>query len=255
MYTLKLAVVALSSLSLVAAFTKTCPAGKYINDNGNCAPCEPGTYNPAQVTSQNPTKCTACPAGSFSANSGAKKCCSCCQGFFAAGKSNTQCTQCPAAKPFSGAGSVAKNDCTKAQSKNSGALATCDAVAANTCPVVKATTPSQRLTRRSTGSRCARGYEKCPHWSGRGGDECVDVANDPESCGGCVGLESTDDAVGIDCTSLPGVSISRCGKGKCIIDSCRKGFALSNNGTACTPNGDAHAALFQQNLVDPLLSQ
>ncbi|KAG8999661.1 Dihydroxyacetone synthase [Tulasnella sp. JGI-2019a] len=81
-----------------------------------------------------------------------------------------------------------------------------------------------------------RGYKKCFYYSGIGGFECVDIARDPESCGGCVAPEGVPQAtrtnedehraetIGRDCTAIPGVSITTCHRGQCVIQTCRKQY-------------------------------
>lgn len=64
--------------------------------------------------------------------------------------------------------------------------------------------------------------------SGRGGFDCVDVANDPESCGDCVapfgsGVTSEDgeEYTGQDCTAIQGVSVAGCRRGSCYVGEYR----------------------------------
>ncbi|WVR09138.1 hypothetical protein IAU60_006200 [Kwoniella sp. DSM 27419] len=49
---------------------------------------------------------------------------------------------------------------------------------------------------------------------------CTDISSSLSSCGGCPGE-------GIDCGAIPGVSEVRCVMGSCVIDSCRRGYAIS----------------------------
>jgi len=62
--------------------------------------------------------------------------------------------------------------------------------------------------------------------------ECVDTRTNLESCGGCVvpyslGSTSKEVELGVDCTTLPGVSDVGCHRGKCIVRKCRKGYQLA----------------------------
>ncbi|KAG9000176.1 hypothetical protein FRB90_011874, partial [Tulasnella sp. 427] len=61
--------------------------------------------------------------------------------------------------------------------------------------------------------------------------DCIDTENDPESCGGCLSLDETGS--GKDCTAIKGVSVVRCVSHSCVIDSCRKGWVKSLDGTSC----------------------
>ncbi|KAG8996019.1 hypothetical protein FRB93_000981 [Tulasnella sp. JGI-2019a] len=80
---------------------------------------------------------------------------------------------------------------------------------------------------------CPQGHQQCFLYSGIGGFECVDIRNDPESCGGCV--SGGDDDEGQDCTAIPGVNIVKCRQKKCAIESCRRGFQKAENGKSCEP--------------------
>lgn len=100
--------------------------------------------------------------------------------------------------------------------------------------------------------KCSNGFTSCPRFSGRGGVDCVDTENDPESCGGCLSLDG--EGPGTDCTAIQGNSATRCVKGSCVIgkslagvlsprriaaltlvslDSCRKGWVKSLDGSSC----------------------
>ncbi|KAG8910582.1 hypothetical protein FRC01_006249 [Tulasnella sp. 417] len=104
----------------------------------------------------------------------------------------------------------------------------------NVCPNPNGGGPvGSPITTRKRGLQCTRGFESCPHYSGRGGVECVDTQSDPESCGGCVSVDGKGS--GTDCTALEGVSVTRCAKGSCVIDACKKGYAKSLDGSSCVP--------------------
>ncbi|KAI5449832.1 hypothetical protein NCC49_004043 [Naganishia albida] len=62
------------------------------------------------------------------------------------------------------------------------------------------------------------------------GYECVDVATDMESCGGCQ-FPIMGEARGEDCTAKAGVDNVSCVAGQCRASSCMRGFKL--NGTEC----------------------
>ncbi|KAG8898502.1 hypothetical protein FRC00_002725, partial [Tulasnella sp. 408] len=154
--------------------------------------------------------------------------------------------------PYSFPQSDQNNDCTDTQGTRPDPVTTCDMVATNVCPNPTGTGPTGTAITRKKRMHCTRGLESCPHYSGRGGFECVDTRNDPESCGGCVSLDGKGS--GTDCTAIDGVSVARCAKGSCVIgqypgispsltrtyrlapvaDACRKGYAKSLDGSSCT---------------------
>ncbi|KAG8958012.1 hypothetical protein FRC03_009539 [Tulasnella sp. 419] len=68
---------------------------------------------------------------------------------------------------------------------------------------------------------------------GRGGYDCVDVANDLESCGGCMDFTDSPDS-GKDCTAIEGANAIQCVKGKCVVHSCKPGYQLNSAG-GCDP--------------------
>ncbi|KAK1922472.1 hypothetical protein DB88DRAFT_495222 [Papiliotrema laurentii] len=49
---------------------------------------------------------------------------------------------------------------------------------------------------------------------------CTDIMSSLGSCGGCPGVAE-------DCGSLPGVDEVRCERGRCVIDSCIRGYTLA----------------------------
>ncbi|KIO28221.1 hypothetical protein M407DRAFT_22554 [Tulasnella calospora MUT 4182] len=105
-------------------------------------------------------------------------------------------------------------------------------VSDNVCPNTTGSGPvGTAISRKKRDLRCAQGFTACPRYSGRGGFDCVDTENDPESCGGCVGLDG--EGTGTDCTATKGASVTRCVKRSCVVDSCRKGWVKSIDGTSC----------------------
>ncbi|CAK9785089.1 hypothetical protein CC85DRAFT_313086 [Cutaneotrichosporon oleaginosum] len=59
--------------------------------------------------------------------------------------------------------------------------------------------------------------------------ECLDTTTELEACGGCPNGNFLNGTVsGIDCTSLPGVSLGgiSCVDGQCVASACRSGFKL-----------------------------
>ncbi|KAG8943610.1 hypothetical protein FRC04_002771 [Tulasnella sp. 424] len=105
-------------------------------------------------------------------------------------------------------------------------------VADNVCPNPTGDGPiGTAISRKKRSIKCTKGFDACPRYSGRGGFDCIDTENDPESCGGCLGLDGSGS--GTDCTAIKGVSVTRCVKRSCVIDSCRKGWAKSLDGASC----------------------
>ncbi|WWC86265.1 uncharacterized protein L201_001138 [Kwoniella dendrophila CBS 6074] len=86
---------------------------------------------------------------------------------------------------------------------------------------------------------CPIGLEKCSIGSSLTSSplqfECVNTKSDIESCGGCMYSSSLNESKkqGTDCTSLAGTNGVSCLNGSCKIQTCIKGFKLSNNGTSC----------------------
>ncbi|WOO82761.1 Protein priA [Vanrija pseudolonga] len=68
--------------------------------------------------------------------------------------------------------------------------------------------------------------------------ECVDTAEELESCGGCVhgeyGVMANVTMFGQDCTAIPGVAEVACVLGNCDVRSCQRGLTLKNG--ACVRN-------------------
>ncbi|KAI0345798.1 hypothetical protein BDW22DRAFT_1353395 [Trametopsis cervina] len=90
---------------------------------------------------------------------------------------------------------------------------------------------------------CAFGLHHCPvygQWQ-KGtflkGFECIDTQHELESCGGCVHNDSPDGEVnnrgGQDCSAITGVDTVRCVQGRCVIDKCAWGYAISADKLHC----------------------
>ncbi|EIM81346.1 uncharacterized protein STEHIDRAFT_66492, partial [Stereum hirsutum FP-91666 SS1] len=63
--------------------------------------------------------------------------------------------------------------------------------------------------------------------------ECVNTANDLESCGGCALPLSPYQKIGQDCTAIPGVADVQCLSSSCVIHRCTPGFAPADDAPAC----------------------
>ncbi|TFK48053.1 hypothetical protein OE88DRAFT_598954 [Heliocybe sulcata] len=227
-----------------------CPAGSYCNSNTNAAPtlCEPGRFSANPGAKQD---CDRCPRGTFSSISGATKCCTCCSGYYNDQVGQPSCFKCPNKGNFqqgwSPAGSISPLQCIATD----GALSSCSQDSSGTCPAAGGAVSSQLRRAATTGGYCGKsGYKSCPVWnaitsnSGHGTQttmykyECVNIASDVESCGGCVddprgGNRSADG--GRDCSAIPNVDDVICSRGSCNILKCSKGSVLSADKENCVP--------------------
>ncbi|KAG8943611.1 hypothetical protein FRC04_002772 [Tulasnella sp. 424] len=160
-------------------------------------------------------------------------------GWYSDSTGSTSCAQCPAGMLYSAVGSDDSSDCKSFQGSGPDMLPdrplSCSMVADNDCPNPTGNGPQgTAISRKRHNVQCTKGFEACPLYSGRVGFDCVDTENDPESCGGCLGLDG--EGPGTDCTAIKGVSVTRCVKRSCVIDSCRKGWVKSFDGTSCVSN-------------------
>ncbi|KIO28224.1 hypothetical protein M407DRAFT_22557 [Tulasnella calospora MUT 4182] len=222
-----------SRSTAVGSLCRECPAGQEsTSDHKSCQKCSPGKFNPTLGA-----MCQECPAGQFNNVSGAKSCCDCCAGWYTSSKGSTSCTQCSQLEynpptRYGPVGSNSSGNCQVSKGTLPDYTTTCNMVASNSCP---STTPGgprgSLITRKRRDMQCPNGFDACSRYSGRGGFDCVDTQSDPESCGGCVGLDGK--GTGTDCTAIKGVSVTRCVKRSCVIDSCRKGWVKSLGGASC----------------------
>ncbi|KAG8902046.1 Dihydroxyacetone synthase [Tulasnella sp. 408] len=208
-----------------------CPAGQEVrNDHKGCDKCEKGEYNPTPGG-----RCAKCPSGEFTSVEGSTDCCKCCAGWYADGRGNKECKQCKNGEKYSAVGSNSCDDCKKYQNGLPNYTNSCD-MSGKTCPP---TTPGgpvgSPVASKKRNTLCPSGFTSCPRLTGTGGSDCVDTESDAESCGGCVGADG--EGAGTDCTAAEGVSATRCVKGSCVVDSCRKGFTKSIDGTSCVLSG------------------
>ncbi|RSH82047.1 uncharacterized protein EHS24_008251 [Apiotrichum porosum] len=96
---------------------------------------------------------------------------------------------------------------------------------------------SKQLVIGNDDTYCPIGYAACQIASDPAmGFECLETSTELESCGGCrFGSHSDGNhsaPVGIDCTSIPGVSSTgvTCKGGLCVTKRCHRGFHLSRSG-------------------------
>ncbi|WVR09340.1 hypothetical protein IAU60_006406 [Kwoniella sp. DSM 27419] len=80
------------------------------------------------------------------------------------------------------------------------------------------------------GALCPRMLAACPIDPAaiEGEYECLDPMAEIQSCGGCATL-----GTGRDCTAIPGARWMGCNAGQCEVYSCRKGWKLRPDGSAC----------------------
>ncbi|KAG8984829.1 hypothetical protein FRB90_005101, partial [Tulasnella sp. 427] len=227
----------------------TCPAGSFCQSSGqttaqkcspgyfsgstgatSCTPCQPGTFNNAfVVVEQGATRCCRCCAGTYQDQTSQTHCLSCYEhtnphrSYSPVGSSNVN--QCQAS-PISG---VTNNpSCANTSNNNVNGHDYCPPEQGNNVPNAN---PSA-LNRRRTHIHCPKPMIQCSVLLGRGGKECINSLTNAESCGGCV---SPDDpyATGKDCTMIENSNRVNCVHGRCVIESCRKGYSVSKNGKSC----------------------
>ncbi|WVR05026.1 hypothetical protein IAU60_002038 [Kwoniella sp. DSM 27419] len=79
---------------------------------------------------------------------------------------------------------------------------------------------------------CPAGLTACNIVGSEEGFECINIADELESCGGCVnGLFGSSDGVsGTDCTAIIGAAPGgvACHESRCIVFDCDEGYTLSN---------------------------
>ncbi|KAF8886718.1 hypothetical protein BD779DRAFT_603449 [Infundibulicybe gibba] len=225
-----------------ARATRDVPCGPnmYISTPGAtmCRSCPPGNVCPGYGTS-NPQPC---PPGKFNSLPRSSSCCTCCAGFYSNGL-GTGCTKCPDATPYSAPGSSNQGACS-VSGTTTPALSCQQDFVSYVCPA-PAGLPTGVLTRANVRRQvCPKSTQKnCPIYKNTKGTtmlagyECVDVANDLESCGGCVDFSSRDgrksEDGGRDCSAIPGVDTVKCTLGKCAIKRCRSGYKKARSGDGC----------------------
>ncbi|KAG9042530.1 hypothetical protein FS837_010751 [Tulasnella sp. UAMH 9824] len=250
-----------------ATSCQPCPAGKGPSPNKtSCTPCGGETYSTGGTSCMNcpagsdanpgHTGCDKCPKGWYNGNPGGQ-CKKCDGGSFNNVSGSTSCTKCNGSTPYSNAGSANSGDCKSNKGPRPNPATSCDMIADNVCPNPTGPGPVGTAITRKRQIQCTKGFTSCPRLSGTAGFDCVDTENDPESCGGCVGLDGSGS--GTDCTAIKGTSATSCVKGSCVIgeylaralslafeigalmivlftsDSCRKGWVKSLDGTSCVP--------------------
>ncbi|KAH9956649.1 hypothetical protein BGW80DRAFT_1387324, partial [Lactifluus volemus] len=63
--------------------------------------------------------------------------------------------------------------------------------------------------------------------------ECINTANNLESCGGCALPLTPFTPIGQDCSSLPGVADVACIMGECAVRRCLPGYVPAHDATHC----------------------
>jgi hypothetical protein len=79
-------------------------------------------------------------------------------------------------------------------------------------------------------SLCPKNLEACPIKGSLlpGSYECLDTANELESCGGCASIGK-----GQDCTTIEGAWNVGCEQGRCKVLACAAGYRLTFDRTSC----------------------
>ncbi|KAI0699073.1 hypothetical protein BC835DRAFT_594108 [Cytidiella melzeri] len=184
--------------------------------NGVSRPCAPGTFSPSGRT-----PCQPCPKGSFTGH-----------------WSSTRCESAKAGYYVPVSGSSAPFTCEPGSYSDKGS-SECALALKDVTPEANSRSKPRPPAKRP----CAFGLQHCPiygRWSG--GTfvkryECLDTQHELESCGGCVHTDSLDGDTssprGRDCSAITGVDTVRCVLGKCIVDKCTWGYAISADKSQC----------------------
>ncbi|KAF8886724.1 hypothetical protein BD779DRAFT_1441470, partial [Infundibulicybe gibba] len=221
----------------------SCPPGKYCPSDGLSIPllCLAGRFS----TGGNVVACDLCPAGSFNNVLGSTGCCLCCAGRFSTLLGSTSCTSCPSWKMYSAPGSIHEGKCSATRGLYQPATSCLQNQDTRSCPASQPYPTGNYAKRNIYPKTCSTsGHKNCPIFKNTrqrasvlAGYECVDVANDLESCGGCVNFNSVNGSRsedgGRDCSGIPHVNAVSCSSGRCIIGSCRTGYKVSSDGESC----------------------
>ncbi|KAG8936453.1 hypothetical protein FRC02_001871 [Tulasnella sp. 418] len=210
-----------------------CPAGTQCISDTNDQPqlCSPGQYQPNSGAATG-NRCPNCPKGEFNNYHGATSCCKCCHGYYNDNDGQTGCQKCSDYPKFGGPiGSTSKNSCTVSGANLVPATCKQDR-GSEVCPPTSGG-GTNHPRRRYLKPKCAKGFKRCAVLHGRVAYECIDVANDLESCGGCIDFTNSPTS-GRDCTSIEGVDAVSCIQGKCVVHSCQQGYAMTLGGK-CVP--------------------
>ncbi len=178
----------------------TCPCGTYATQSGStvCQGC--GNMNNLPATSPqgstSSSQCFNCASGSYT---GSDKCCNkCAAGSYSSSGSASSCTNCTATTSYSLTGSSSCSTCSVGTAPNT-AHSTCTA------------TSTAKAGSKKRGLKCSPGLMACPVSGGKtGAFECLDIATELTSCGGC-----WSDGTGVDCTTFDDRATASCVKGKC----------------------------------------
>ncbi|KAI0086507.1 hypothetical protein BDY19DRAFT_346756 [Irpex rosettiformis] len=205
-----------------ALLLSTLVKGAKLSENGASRPCIPGSFS---VTGRTP--CQPCPEGSFTSHWSSTSCELAEPGYYVPLPGSSAAFACDAGT-HSYKGSIA---CTLALNE---VLAQSDKA------------KGRGRTRPASVKRpCRYGLMHCPVYGKWYGGvfvknyECVDVRHDLESCGGCVHSDSLgggpNSLDGQDCSQIAGVDTVRCVQGRCVIDKCAWGYAVSADKSHCHP--------------------
>lgn len=97
----------------------------------------------------------------------------------------------------------------------------------------KAAPPS----RRQNEPKCADDLQMCGVAGASNGQswKCVNVNNDPMTCGGCVKPSpfGSSTANGVNCNAISNVKTATCNNGKCVVQQCEDGYDPTSANDAC----------------------
>ncbi|KAI6112272.1 hypothetical protein EDD16DRAFT_1175465 [Pisolithus croceorrhizus] len=92
-------------------------------------------------------------------------------------------------------------------------------------------------SRRQNKPKCADDLQMCGTAGASNGQtwKCVDVNNDPMTCGGCIkpspfGSSTTS---GVNCNQISNVKTATCSNGKCVVQECEGGYDPTSANDAC----------------------
>jgi len=126
----------------------------------------------------------------------------------------------------------------------------CVASKTGTCSSAGSHPYARRMTlREEAQASCGANEEVCGVYGGSySAYDCVDTKKNLESCGGCMIpnpflLASSVSPVGVDCTSIDHVDSVSCVSGQCIVESCEKGWEVSEGSAGCVAPTSSSAQL------------
>ncbi|TDL24274.1 hypothetical protein BD410DRAFT_115549 [Rickenella mellea] len=211
-----------------------CPAGKFSSD-GRCQPCPAGTFSREPGS----TSCEECPEDTYSA-SGATSCQHCEPGHGCGRRSPPGQCKPKGCKPGHHKWLGLCLPCPRDTYEDGGRCKPCQhglssPPGSTTCHP----SPSHRVKqpRSQTALTCNMpGFMQCRIATGSSAYECIDTQNTLDSCGGCVAFDGDKPGLnnnGRDCSVIEHANAVRCSKGRCVVESCRGDFEVSEDKESC----------------------